>query len=80
MEIKYHNVITDGRNLFDRSVKNDLETYKNIQKIATGQRDNYTKVSLLDYPHLKNFYKLIATDSSKQQALDADPKAILQDI
>ena len=72
--------MTDGRNLFDRSVKNDLATYENIQKIATGQRDDYTRVPLLDYPHWKNFYKLIAIDSSKQQALDADPKAILQDI
>ena len=72
--------MTDGRNLFDRSVKSYLGAYENIQKIATDQRDDYTRVSLLDYPHLKNFYKLIAIDSSKQQALDVDPKAILQDI
>ena len=33
---------------------------------------------LLDYPYLKKCYKLIATDLSKQQKLDADPKAIEQ--
>ena len=33
---------------------------------------------LLDYPYFENFYKMIAIDLSKQQALDADPKAIRQ--
>ena len=33
---------------------------------------------LLDYHYFKNYYKLIATDLSKQQKLDADPKATPQ--
>ena len=33
---------------------------------------------LLDYICVKNYYKMIAIDLSKQQALDADPKAIQQ--
>ena len=33
---------------------------------------------LLHYIYLKNYYKMIAVDLSKQQALDADPKAIQQ--
>ena len=33
---------------------------------------------LLDYNYFNKFYKMIATDFSKQQALDADPKAIQQ--
>ena len=33
---------------------------------------------LLDYPHFKKYYKLLAIDLSKQQKLDADPKAIQQ--
>ena len=32
----------------------------------------------LDYTYLKNYYKMIVVDSSKQQALDADPEAIQQ--
>ena len=33
---------------------------------------------MLDYIYLKNYYKIVAVDLSKQQALDADPKAIQQ--
>ena len=31
----------DGQNLFDQPVKNDLKTYYNFQKTATGQGDDY---------------------------------------
>ena len=68
----------DGRNFFDEPVKNNLRTYDNFSKIATGQGDDYTTGCLLDYPYLKNYYKMVATDLSKQQKLDADPKAIKQ--
>ena len=57
----------DGRTFFDQPVKNDLSTYDNIQKIATGQGDDYTSGSLLDYPYFKEYYKLIVKDLSKQQ-------------
>ena len=63
---------------FDQTVKNALRTYDNIRKIATGQGDDYTTGSLLDYPYFEKYYKLIAIDLSKQQKLDADPKAIQQ--
>ena len=63
---------------FDQSVKNDKVTYENIRKIATGWGDDYTTGCLLDYIYFKNYYKMIAVDLSKQQALDADPKAIQQ--
>ena len=33
---------------------------------------------MLDCPYFKEIYKLIAIDLSKQQTLDADPKAILK--
>ena len=33
---------------------------------------------MLDYSYFKDHYKLIAIDLSKQQALDADPRAIQQ--
>ena len=63
---------------FDQPVKNDKVTYENIRKIATGWGDDYTTGCVLDYIYLKNYYKMIAVDLSKQQALDADPKAIQQ--
>ena len=33
---------------------------------------------LLDYPYFKDSYKMIGVNLSKQQALDADPRAIQQ--
>ena len=49
-EIKDCSVMIDGQNLFDHPVKNDLRTYDNIQKTATGQEDDCTTDCLLDYP------------------------------
>ena len=77
-EIKDYNVIIDRRNFFDQPVKNDFKTNDNIRKIAIGRGDDYTTGCLLDYIYFKNHYKLIAIDLSKQQKLDADPKAIQQ--
>ena len=68
----------DGKNFFDQPVKNNKGTHENIRKIATGQGDDYTTGCLLDYIYFKNYYKMIAVALSKQQALDADPKAIQQ--
>ena len=39
--------------------------------------DDYTTGCLLDYNYFRK-HKMIITDLSKQQALDADPKAIQQ--
>ena len=68
----------DGKNFFDQPVNNDKGTYENIRKITIGQGDDYTTGCLLDYTYFKKYYKTIAVDLSKQQALDADPKAIQQ--
>ena len=67
-----------GKNVFDQPIKNDKVTYENIRKIATGRGDDYTTGCLLDYIYFKKYYKMIAVDLSKQQALDADPKTIQQ--
>ena len=70
--------MNDGKNLFGQPVKNEKITYENIRKIVTGRGDHYTTGWLLDYAYFKNYYKMIAIDLSKQQALDADPIAIQQ--
>ena len=31
----------DGKNFFVQPIKNNKITYKNIRKVATGQRDDY---------------------------------------
>ena len=59
----------DGKNLFDQPINSMTKAYKNIRKIATGQGDDCTTCSL---------FQMIAIDLSKQQALDADPRAIQQ--
>ena len=66
----------DGKNFFDQPIKNDKVTYDNIRKIVTGQGDDYMTGWLLEYTYFKKYCKMIAIYLSKQQALDADPKAI----
>ena len=51
---------------------------KHMITLQTGQGDECTTGYLLDYLYFKKYYKLIAIDLSKQQKLDADPKAIKQ--
>ena len=57
----------DGRHFFDQPVKNNL---------ITGLGNDYMNGCLLDYNYFNNYYKMIPIDLSKQQALDADPKAM----
>ena len=76
-EIKDCNVMINGKNFFDQTINNMFKTYENIRRIAIGQGDDYTTGCLLDYTYFKK-YKMIAIDLSKQQALDADPRAIQQ--
>ena len=73
------NVLIGGKNVFNQPVKNNKVTltYENIKKIATDWGDDYTTGCLVDYRYFKYSYKMTALDLSKQQAIDADPKAIL---
>ena len=68
----------DGTNFFDQPINSMNKTYENIRKIATGKGDDYTTGYLLDYLYFKENYKMIATDLSRQNELDADPRAIQQ--
>ena len=68
----------DGRNVLDQPVKINLITYDKIRKLPARLGNGYTTGGLLDYNYFNNDYKMMATDLSKQQALDADPKAIQQ--
>ena len=75
VELKDYNIMINLENFFDQPIKNNKVTYGNIRKIATGHGDGFTTGCLLDYLYFKDSYKLIAVDLSKQQALDADPRA-----
>ena len=77
-QIKDYNIMIDGRNFFDQPINSMNKTYENIRKIGTGKGGDYTTVCLLDYLYFKENYKMIAIDLSKQNKLDADPRAIQQ--
>ena len=61
-------------------LKNDLRIYAGIQKIWTGQGDDYTTACLLGYLYFEKYCELIAIYIDlryiEQQAFDACPKAI----
>ena len=48
----------DGKKVFDQPVNNNLKTYENIRRIATGKGDDYATGCLLDYFYFKENYKM----------------------
>ena len=78
VETKDYNVMIYVKDFFDQPVKNERATYDNVRKILPGQGDDYTQPVVYYIMYFKNYYKMIATNLSKQQALDVDPKAIQQ--
>ena len=52
----------DGRNCFDKLIRNHLRTHDKIRNIATSQGDDYTTRCLVDYTYFKKYQKLIAID------------------
>ena len=71
-QIKYFNVLIDGRSFFDLPIKNEEEAY---EKIIDMSNNDYTTGNLLDFAYYKENYRLIATDLSKQTKLK-DPQQI----
>ena len=78
VEKKDYNVMIDGRNFFDQPIDRMAKTYENIREIAIDIGDDYTTGCILDYSYFKENYKMTAIDLSRQQELDADPRAIQQ--
>ena len=78
LKIKNYNIEIDGRNFYDQSINDSVKQYDKIRKISTGQGDDYTTGSLLDFSYFEKNYRLIAADLSRQKALDADSRATQQ--
>ena len=55
-----------------------IKQYDEVRKVSTGHGDDYTTGSLLDYAYFKDNYRLIVVDLTKQEALDANLRAIQQ--
>ena len=68
----------NGENFFDQPIKNNKVTYETLENLLKVKEMIYTTGCLLEYAYLKHSYMMIAIDPSKQQALDADPRAIRQ--
>ena len=78
VEIKDYNVMIDGKNFFDRPVKNNKIRYKRNRKIGNSQGYDFITGCLLNYAYFRDNYKMIPIDLSKQKALDADLRTIQQ--
>ena len=65
------------KTFYDQPADFDIKQYEEIRKLTTGQGEDFTAGFLLDYDCIKNHYRLIAVDFSRQK-VDADPKAIHQ--
>ena len=68
VDIKYFNVLNDGKPFFEIPVKNKEEAYEAI--IEMSKNNDYTAGNLLDYEYFKDHHKLIAIDLSKQIKLE----------
>ena len=66
----------DKKNFYDQAVGSDIKWYEEIRKLTTEQGEDYTTGCLSDYDYIKNHHRLIAVDLSRQNKLDAIPKAI----
>ena len=75
-KIKDYNIIIDGRIFINKPVNNDARTFENIEKLPLV-KDIVTKLVLHGIIVIsKKTIRLVTVNLSKQQAFNADPKAI----
>ena len=74
--VKDYNVLIDKLAFFDLPVKNEEGAYEKI--IDISKNSEYTTGNLLNHDYFKKYYKLIATDLSKQQVLQENKDLIQQ--
>ena len=75
-EIKYYNILIDGRNFYDQNVNSSIVRYIELLKMTTGRSEDYSTGCLLDYYYyyyLKDF-NIVGIDLPHQAVLDSDPK------
>ena len=78
--MKSYNVLIDGRRFYDQEINDLIKQHDEVRKTSTREADDYITGSgcSLDYANFKENYRLIAVNLSKQEALDADLRAIQQ--
>ena len=77
-KIENFNLLIDRRSFYDQPIDDLIKQYDEVRKVSTEQEYYYTTGLVLDYAYFKDNYRLIAFNLSKQEAFDADPKAIQQ--
>ena len=65
--IDNYKVIINGKKIYDQAIDSDIKQYEEIRKLTTGQGGDYTTECLLNYFYIKNHYRLIAVDLSRQK-------------
>ena len=70
--IDNYNAIMNGKRFHSQVFDSDIKQYEEIRKLTAGQGEDYTSGCLLDYDYIKNHYRLITVDLSRQKELDAE--------
>ena len=68
----------NGKNFYGQAINSDIKRYEEIRKLARRQGEDCTPGWWLYYEYIKNHYRLIAADLSRQKESNIDPKAIQQ--
>ena len=63
--IKNYNIIINGQNFYDQAIDSNIKWYEEIRKLKSGQGEDYTTGSLLNYDYIKNHYGLVVVDLSR---------------
>ena len=64
----------NGKKFYNQPIGSDIKPYEEIRKLITEQGEDYTIRILSDFDLIKNHYRLIAVDLSREKELDAYPK------
>ena len=64
----------NGKKIYNQPIGSDIKPYEEIRKLITEQGEDYTIRILSDFDLIKNHYRLIAVDLSREKELDAYPK------
>ena len=66
--IENYDLIINGKNFYNQPVDSGLKRYEEIRKLKTGQGEGYTIECLLKYDYIKNQYRLISFNLSRQRS------------
>ena len=58
--IKSDNVTISRKNFYDQPIDSDIKQSEETGKLTTRQGEHYSNGCLLDYDHIKNYYRPIA--------------------